>query len=48
MKPLIEKILQKALNRYIALDPESKKQLQLLQGKIATLNRNKVHRFFNA
>lgn len=34
---VIETYLTRALNRYLALDPESKQRLQALQGKIVTL-----------
>jgi len=37
MKQWIQTVLQKALNRYLALDPESKSRIVLLQGKIITI-----------
>ena len=33
----MKKLLEKAINRYIALDPESKNRIALLQGKVVTL-----------
>jgi ubiquinone biosynthesis protein UbiJ len=33
----MKRMLEKALNRYLALDPESKSRLEILQGKVVTL-----------
>jgi ubiquinone biosynthesis protein UbiJ len=38
MKHLITESLQKALNYYLALDPESKQRMHLLQGKVVTID----------
>lgn len=37
MIPLLKKILQQGLNRYLALDPESKHHIKELDGKIVTI-----------